>query len=65
MFDCEELRNEEELNMNTCWYCGGELIWDCDYNYNEVYDDGEGIVTYLHCSNCGALIEYSLKEDTE
>lgn len=44
-----------------CWYCGGEIIWQSDFNYDEVYDEGEGTVTYLVCSNCGADIEYSLR----
>lgn len=40
----------------NCWYCGSKLIWDSDFNYDEVFGEGEGIVTYLHCSKCGAEI---------
>lgn len=49
----------------NCWYCGSRLIWQSDFNYDEIYRDGEGIVTYLKCSNleCGADIEFSRKED--
>ena len=49
----------------TCWYCGGDLIWDSDYNYDEVFGDGsgEGSVTYLHCTKCGAEIQYVLKDE--
>ena len=46
-----------------CWYCGGKLIWNSDFNYSDVYGEGEGIVTYLHCSNCGAEVEYSRRDD--
>lgn len=48
-----------------CWYCGGELVWQNDFDYSDVYAEGEGIVTYLHCSNCGANVEYSLRMDEE
>lgn len=51
--------------MCTCWYCGGELIWQSDFEYSDVYPEGEGIVTYLTCSNCGAEVEYSLRTDNE
>ncbi|MDC4245640.1 hypothetical protein [Clostridium perfringens] len=44
-----------------CWYCGCELVWQSDFSYDEVYDEGKGIVTYLKCVNCGANVEYSLK----
>ena len=60
--------SEEKPEANqTCWYCGGQLVWDSDFNYDEVYGEGKGIVTYLHCSNekCGATVEYSLREDDE
>lgn len=51
--------------MSRCWYCGGELIWQSDFEYSDVYPEGEGIVTYLTCSNCGAEVEYSLRTDEE
>ena len=38
----------------ACWFCGGQLVWDNDYNYDEVFGDGEGIVAMLHCTECGA-----------
>lgn len=53
--------------MSHCWYCGSKLIWMNDYNYDEVYGEGEGIVTYLLCSNkdCNAQVEYSKRDDEE
>lgn len=51
--------------MSKCWYCGADLMWQSDFNYDEVYGEGEGIVTYLICPGCGAEVEYSLREDDE
>ena len=43
-----------------CWHCNSELIWDSDQDMTEdlleenvVYD----MVTNLHCSSCGAVVE--------
>lgn len=47
-----------------CWYCGGEMIWDNDFNYDEVHGE-DGIVTFLHCSQCGADCEFSQRFDEE
>lgn len=52
-------------NVNNCWYCGGTLIWQSDFNYDEIYSEGEGIVTFLTCKNCGAEVQYSLRTDKE
>ena len=50
-------------DRNTCWYCGGELVWEADFNYDEIYGEGEGIVSMLHCSACGADVEYTTGHD--
>ena len=50
---------------DVCWYCGGRLIWDSDFNYDEVFGEGEGIATYLHCMDCGAEVQYSKRDDEE
>lgn len=50
---------------DVCWYCGGRLIWMSDYDYEDVYGEGEGIVTHLACSQCGALVEYTYREDDD
>ena len=46
-------------NGDVCWYCGGQLIWQSDFNYDEVHDERDGIVSFLTCSDCGAEVEYS------
>lgn len=51
------------MARDECWYCGGELVWMNDFDYADVYDEGEGIVTYLTCSRCGAEVEYRKRED--
>lgn len=52
-------------DRNVCWYCGGRLIWNSDFNYDEVHGEGEGVVSYLTCANCSAEVEYSLRTDEE
>ena len=48
-----------------CWYCGSPLVWQSDFNYDEVYGEGEGIVSFLKCSNaeCNADVEISKRFD--
>lgn len=50
---------------DVCWLCGGRLIWDSDFNYDEVYGEGEGIVAFLHCTGCGARVEFAQRTDEE
>lgn len=50
---------------DRCWYCGGKLVWQSDFNYDEAYGGGEGIVTLLKCSDCGADVEYKLRDDSD
>lgn len=48
-----------------CWYCNSEVVWNCDYSFEDFCYDGEGIVTILTCSNdeCGAEFEGRLPLD--
>ena len=39
------------------------MIWESDFNYDEVYGEGDGIVTYLHCPSCGADCKFSRRDD--
>ena len=57
--------DDEEGARDVCWYCGGRLIWNSDFNYDEVFGEGEGIVTYLTCTKCGAEVQYSKRDDEE
>lgn len=49
--------------MTNCWYCGTEMIWQSDFNYDEVYAEGEGIVSFLICPKCGAEAQFSIRDD--
>lgn len=51
--------------MTDCWFCGADLIWQSDFNYDEIHGEGEGIVAILICSECGAMVEFSLRTDEE
>ena len=48
----------------NCWRCKTELIWGCDFTYEDYGIDGEGIVTNLSCPNqlCNAYIEVYLPD---
>ena len=42
-----------------CFHClSGGVVWDSDFGYEDYGYNGEGIVHVLHCTECGARIEY-------
>lgn len=53
------------MRRDICWHCGGKLTWMSDFTYEDVYGEGagEGIITVLSCSDCGADVEYSIKKE--
>ena len=56
----------EVIHMNIiCPYCGHTMVWQSDFNYDEVFGEGEGIVSYYYCFNCGCDAEFSLRTDKE
>ena len=57
--------NHTAVRRDVCWYCGGRLSWNSDSNYDEVFGEGEGIVSHLTCSSCGAEVQYSLLDEGE
>lgn len=49
-----------------CHFCGGRMIWDSDFNWDEWFgDDGSGVVAVLHCPDCGAEATFALKDDDD
>ena len=49
-----------------CPYCGDSMVWQSDFNYDEVFGgEGEGVVSYYHCDNCGCDAEFSLRTDNK
>lgn len=46
----------------SCYFCGGQLIWNTDENTCDVYcgeydEDDDGIVSVWTCSRCGRMYE--------
>ena len=48
---------------DVCWLCCGKLIWQSDFNYDEIFGEGEGIVAMLKCSGCDADVQVSQRHD--
>lgn len=46
--------------MASCIHCGGNLVWQNDFDFEDCGYDGCGVVTFWHCSQCGAEIEVKL-----
>ena len=52
--------------MYECFHCGKRMvIWDSDFTFEDCGYEGRGIVHFCHCANCGAQIEYSIKEEQD
>lgn len=50
--------------MYECFHCGDfSVVWDSDFSFDDCGYEGDGIVQFLHCSNCGAEIEYRIRFD--
>jgi transcription elongation factor Elf1 len=52
-----------EKNIVTCWFCGGELVWQSDFCKTDYGYEEEGIVAELECSNCGAYATFVTKDE--
>tara|TARA_R100001440_G_scaffold72658_1_gene96691 strand:+ start:300 stop:458 length:159 start_codon:yes stop_codon:yes gene_type:complete len=46
-----------------CWWCRSDLIWQNDFTKEEWCMEGEGLVTVLVCSGCGAEVRYIEKDE--
>ena len=52
--------------MFECFHCGQRsVVWQCDYDAEELGYEREGIVHILHCANCGADNEYVIFNEAE
>ena len=52
--------------MFECFHClTRSVVWQCDYNFEDMGYEGDGIVQILRYSNCGAEIEYRIRFDSE
>ena len=51
---------EESKGLFECFNCGKKMaVWDGDFDE----EDGDGVKRMLHCENCGAEIEYHIREE--
>ena len=50
---------------NSCFHCGGMIIWDSDFDYEDLGLEGQGIVHICHCPDCGAQIEFRVPMESE
>lgn len=49
-----------------CFICGHEtIVWDNDFDAQDLGIEEEGIVSYFHCSKCGADYEVLRIENEE
>lgn len=56
----------EPRGTYQCMHCGSySVIWDGDFDFEDMGYEGEGVVNCCHCANCGAEIEYRVRTDTE
>lgn len=52
--------------MFECFHClSRSVVWQCDYSFEDFGYEGDGIVQILHCTNCGAEIEYRIPFERE
>lgn len=50
--------------LHECFHCGHRtVIWDADFNFEDMGYEGEGIVNVCHCIYYGAEIEYRIRTD--
>lgn len=47
--------------MYECFHCTARaVVWDCDFSFEDLGYEGDGIVHMCHCEKCGAVIEYDI-----
>lgn len=45
------------IKKMICSICGNELVWQCDYDFEDLGREGEGIVSVWNCPKCGTEVE--------
>ncbi len=53
----------DETPTTPCWWCRSPLIWQSDFMKDEWGMEGEGMVSILVCSGCGAECRMIERED--
>ena len=53
------------MGSMNCWHCRTELIWGCDFDFDDYGLDGNGIVSTFSCPNCPTTAEVYYNIDEE
>ena len=48
-----------------CWFCGTEMIWGGDFDFEDYGLEGDGIVANLSCPGCGATAEFMTEQEDD
>lgn len=49
-----------------CFHClRRTVVWQSDFDFEDCGLEGEGIVHILHCTHCGAEIQYNVPSEIE
>ena len=52
--------------MFECFHClHRAVIWDSDFTFEDYGYEGDGLIHVLHCTHCGAEIEYMISFDND
>tara|TARA_R100001594_G_scaffold135882_2_gene177919 strand:+ start:1148 stop:1330 length:183 start_codon:yes stop_codon:yes gene_type:complete len=49
----------------NCWFCTGEMRWECDFDYKDWGKSGDGVIANLSCTECDAFCEFYLPLDNK
>ena len=54
----------QQGGLFECFHCGARAVgWESDFTYDDMGYEGEGLVQFCSCQNCGAQIEYDIPTD--
>ena len=62
----EDLTLDKEVRgLYECFHCGAKAVaWQSDFTFDDMGYEGDGLVHFCECLNCGARIEYDIEEGT-
>lgn len=52
------VKSVQVINQHRCWHCGGAMIWQSDFSFEDYGMDEDGIVSVLCCISCDTMAEY-------
>lgn len=61
---CHKKGAEDDVRIGgvyECFHClSRSVVWQSDFDFSDYGYEGEGIVHFCTCANCGAEIEYRI-----